>query len=79
MSRFKTKTTKIYSKVTCVDSVYSGGQKPRKLKIKKKQSKDNIIKNVRNLYRLKKENEVEVMRKSNIAVLLFKTFKKLLY
>ena len=48
-------------------------------KIKKKQSKDNTIKNVRNLYRLKKENEVEVMRKSNIAVLLFKTFKKLLY
>ena len=47
--------------------------------LKKKQSKDNIIKNVRNLYRLKKENEVEVMRKSNIAVLLFKTFKKLLY
>ena len=80
MSRFKTKTTKIYSKVTCVNSVYSGGQKSRKLKIKKKkQSKDNIIKNVRNLYRLKKENEVEVMRKSNIAVLLFKTFKKLLY
>ena len=80
MSRFKTKTTKIYSKVTCVNSVYSGGQKPRKLKIKKKkQSKDNKIKNVRNLYRLKKENEVEVMRKSNIAVLLFKTFKKLLY
>ena len=48
-------------------------------KIKKKQSKDNTIKNVRNLYRLKKENEVEVMRKSNIAVLLFKTFKKLPY
>ena len=36
MSRFKTKTTKIYSKVTCVNSVYSGGHKPRKLKIKKK-------------------------------------------
>ena len=48
-------------------------------KIKKKQSKDNTIKNVRNLYRLKKENEVEVMRKSNIAVLLFKTFKNLPY
>ena len=81
MSRFKTKTTKIYSKVTCVNSVYNRAQKPRKLKIKKKKkkSKDNIIKNVRNLYRLKKGNEVEVMRKPNIAVLLFKTFKKLLY
>ena len=81
MSRFKTKTTKIYSKVTCVNSVYNRAQKPRKLKIKKKKkkSKDNIIKNVRNLYRLKKGNVVEVMRKPNIAVLLFKTFKKLLY
>ena len=82
MSRFKTKTTKIYSKVTCVNSVYNRAPKLRKLKIKKKKkkkSKDNIIKNVRNLYRLKKGNEVEVMRKPNIAVLLFKTFKKLLY
>ena len=40
MSRFKTKTTKIYSKVTCVNSVYNRAQKPRKLKIKKKKKKN---------------------------------------
>ena len=73
---FKTNTTKIYSKPTCVNSVYCGRHKPRKRKIKK-QSKDNIIKNVRNLFGLKKENEAKVMLKSKIAVLLFKIFKKL--
>ena len=38
--------------------MYGGGKKPRKRKIIKKQSKDNIIKNVRHLFRLKKENDV---------------------
>ena len=74
---FKTNTTKIYSKPTCVNFVYCGRHKPRKRKIIKKQSKDSIIKNVRNLFRLKKENEAKVMLKSKIAVLLFKLFKNL--
>ena len=33
------------------------GKKARKLKTKKKQTEDNIIKNVKKLFRMKKENE----------------------
>ena len=46
MSLFKTNTAKDYSKPTHVNHVYEGGKKPRKPKIKK-QSEDNITKNVR--------------------------------
>ena len=54
MSLFKIKTTKDYSKPTCAKNVHRGEKKPRKTKIKKR-SEDNIIKDVRNLFRLKKE------------------------
>ena len=45
MSIFKTKD---YSKPELVKTVYGGG---------KKQSEENIIKSIRNLFKLKKENE----------------------
>ena len=45
MSLFKTKD---YSKPKCVKTVYGSG---------KKQSEENIIKSIRNLFNLKKENE----------------------
>ena len=57
MSIFKTNTTKNYIKPICVNNKYGGGKKPRKLKIKKKQSEGNIIKNVGNIFKLKKEDE----------------------
>ena len=41
---------------------YGGGKKKKEFKIKK-QSEDTIIKNVRNLFRLKKENEAIKDRK----------------
>ena len=46
MSLFKTNTTKD-CKPTHANNVYDSGKKPRKLKFKKKQSEDNITKNVR--------------------------------
>ena len=46
MRLFKTKD---YSKPKCVRTVYRGG---------KKQSEENIIKSIRNLFQLNKENEV---------------------
>ena len=55
MSLSKTKPTKIYSQ-QCLKNVYGGEKKPRKLKIQK-QSHDQIIKNIRNPFRRKKENE----------------------
>ena len=50
MSLFKTKD---YIEAKLVKTVYGGGKKPSKLKIQK-QSEDNIIKNIRNLFKLKK-------------------------
>ena len=44
MRLFKANTNKDYNKPTHVRNVYVGGKKPRKPKIKKKQSEDNIIK-----------------------------------
>ena len=55
MSFFKIKTTKDYSKPTRVENVHECGKKPTKLKLQK-QFEDNIIKNIRNIFRLKKEN-----------------------
>ena len=54
MLLFKIKTTKTYSKPTLIKNMYSGGKKPRKLKIQK-QSEGNIIKNIRNSFRLTKK------------------------
>ena len=45
MNLFKTKD---YSEPECVKTVYGGG---------KKQSEENIIKSIRNIFKLKKENE----------------------
>ena len=56
MYLFKTNSTKQYSKPKHAKNVYGIGKKLRKLKIKK-QSEDNIIKNIRNLFWLKKGNE----------------------
>ena len=50
-SLFKTKD---YNQVKHVQTVYGGGKKPNELKIKK-QSEDNIIKNLRNVFKLNKE------------------------
>ena len=44
---------KSYSKPTSLNNVHVGKKEPRKLKLKKK-SEDNIINDVRNLFRLKK-------------------------
>ena len=52
MSLLKTNTTKDYSKPKCVKNAYGGGRKLRKLNIQKP-SKYNI----RNLFKLKEENE----------------------
>ena len=46
----------MYGKPKRVRNLYGVGKKPSKLKIKK-QSEDKIIKNMRNLFKLKKENE----------------------
>ena len=53
VSLFKTNTTQYYYKPKC-----GGGKEPRKPKIKKKQLEDNIFKGIRNIFKLKKENEV---------------------
>ena len=55
-SLFKTNITKEHSKTTSVNNVYRGGNKLRKPKLKK-QSKDSIIRKVRNLFTLGKENK----------------------
>ena len=54
ISLSKPNTTKDYNKPTRDKNLYGGGKNPRE---PKKQSEDKIIKNVRNLFRLKKENE----------------------
>ena len=54
MSLFKTNTIKNYRKPTRAKNLYVTGKKPRKLK-RKNQSVDNIIKNVKNLFSLKKK------------------------
>ena len=46
----------MYGKQKCVRNLYGAGKKPSKLKIQK-QSEDNVIKNMRNLFKLKKENK----------------------
>ena len=56
MSLFKTGATQDYSKATLVKNAYGGGKKERKLKTQK-QSEDKITKSIRNLSKLKKENE----------------------
>ena len=48
MNLFKINTTKSYSKLTHVNSVYERGKKPRKPKIKK-QSEGRIIRVIKNL------------------------------
>ena len=56
MSLFKINATKSYTKLTRISNVYGGGNKLRKPKMKK-QSVDSIVKAVRILFRLKKENK----------------------
>ena len=53
MSLYKTKS---YSQPKYVTTKQGGGKKPSKLKILK-QFEDNIIKNIRNLFKLTKENK----------------------
>ena len=66
MILFKTTTTKDYSKPTSVRwCMVWWCKKNKEFKIKK-QSEDTIIKNVRNLFRLKKENEAIKDRKISI-------------
>ena len=58
MSLSKTKPTKIYRQ-QCIKNVYGGEKKPRKLKIQE-QSHDQIIKNIRNPFRLKKKKNEKI-------------------
>ena len=46
-----------YSKPKCVKTTYGNETKPNKLKIEKQSEEDKLIKNIRNLFKLKKENE----------------------
>ena len=66
MSLFKTNTTNDYSEPTRVNNVHRGGKKPRKPK-KKKLLEDNIIKNVRNLFKLKKNAAIKDRKKKFIT------------
>ena len=54
MSLFKTKN---YSKPKHVKIVYGRGKKPNQLKMLKQSAIDNVIKNLRNHFKLRKENE----------------------
>ena len=45
------------SKPKCIKTVYGSGKKQNKLKLQKQFEEDNIIKNIRNLFKLKKESE----------------------
>lgn len=54
MSFFKTNTTNDNIKPTSLKNVHGGVGKPKKLKIQK-QSEEEIIKNIRSLFRLKKK------------------------
>ena len=60
MSFFKANTTKNYSNATRVQNVYHGRTKPKKLKL---QSEDNIIKNIRNPFRL---NEMKMKQSKRV-------------
>ena len=46
-----------HNKPKCIKTVCGSGRKPTKLKIQKKSEEENIIKNIRNIFKLKKENE----------------------
>ena len=54
MSPFKTKD---YSKPKRVKTLNGSGKKPSKLRIQKQSEEENIIKNIRNTFKLKRENE----------------------
>ena len=58
-SLFKTKD---YSKPKHVKTVYGGRKELRELKTQK-QSEENIIKSIRNIFKLKKENEAIKLEK----------------
>ena len=77
MSLFKTNTTEDFSKPTSVNNVYGGVKKQRKPKIKK-QLEENIIKDVRNLFSLKKENEAIKNRIIRVIKNLFELEKKII-
>ena len=49
--------TEDYSKPNRVKTVYGSEKKPNKLKILKQSEEDNIIKKIRNLFKLNKGNE----------------------
>ena len=51
MSLFKTNLTKDHIKATRVDNMFRGGKKPRK----QNKFEDDIVKNIRNLLRLKRK------------------------
>ena len=57
MSFFKTNPAKGYNKTKRAKYVYARGNKPNNLNIKKPSEQDDIIKNITNLFKLKKESE----------------------
>ena len=56
MRHFKTNTAKDYSKPKRVNNVYRGRRKKTHTKKQKykRQSKDSVIKNIRNIFKIKK-------------------------
>ena len=55
MNLFKANPTKDFNKSKHAKNVYGREYKPSKLKVQKKSEEDNIIKNKRNCFKLKKK------------------------
>lgn len=73
MSLFKTQD---YSKPKHVKTAYGSGKKPSKLRIQKQSEEENIIKNIKNLFQLKKENRTIKDRAIRDVKTLFLTARR---
>ena len=71
LSLFKTNTTTDQSKQICVKNVYGSGKKPRKIKIQK-HTDNNMSRNIRNLFRLNKNETIKGSIIRDIKKLLHK-------
>ena len=56
-SLFKANPTKDNSKPKRAKNMYDKENKPSKLKLQRQSEEDNIIQNIRNLFKLERENE----------------------
>ena len=73
MSLFKTQD---YSKPKHVKTAYGSGKKPSKLRIQKQSEEENIVKNIKNLFQLKKENRTIKDRAIRDVKTLFLTARR---